>query len=474
MFFIKILVYSIFIGTTISWRLFSRKTRINIDKQITIDTSHLSFLKQDELSEIDGFFGMIGPNIKTSKVESLFEIFTGDGIINGVFFKKDGTITYVQHLIQTEKMQHETRFGKLMMHPIFMPILMFLYNCGLTPNPIGVANTAFMKTSTRLFTLFERDLPYEIYLDYDKNLVKTLKKMKTPSLTHFSGHSRFENDRIKTIGYKMWEKRVEYREFDDDFILKRSLNFPTKYLPIVHDFITTESNTFLFADSPFKFSMSITNPVIFDKNQTTIFHIEKRNVRYKIDTNESFYIFHYGQVKENTTSIEFYASAYDNIDFSKIDICGKYRRFSVCLKTGTVDISKNVELEQYNLDFPVKCGQYTILRNLDLENRKINGFLLCDGLEICDQFFFEDRSFCGEPALLNTHQGQKYLTAFTYSKNGKSFFTMIRILGTGEFDRDIIEIPVPEKIGIGFHSSFFPVSSTGSKFIKTSTNSLTF
>jgi hypothetical protein len=98
--------------SAVSLRLFSRKTKINVDKQITLDTSHLSFSKQDELSEINGFFGMIGPDIKTSKVKSLFEIFTGDGIINGVFFKK-GTITYVQHVIQTEKMKHETRFGKL-------------------------------------------------------------------------------------------------------------------------------------------------------------------------------------------------------------------------------------------------------------------------------------------------------------------------------------------------------------------------
>lgn len=453
MFFIKVIFSSIFIMSAVSLRLFSRKTRINVDKQITLDISQLSFSKQDELNEIDGFFGMIGPNIKTSKVKSLFEIFTGDGIINGVFFKK-GTITYVQHLIQTEKMQHETRFGKLMMHPVFMPILMFLHNCGLTPNPIGVSNTAFMKTSTRLFTLFERDLPYEIYLDYDKSLVKTLKKIKTPSIKHFSGHSRFENDRIKTIGYKMWEKRVEYREFDDNFILKRSLNFPTDYLPIIHDFITTESNTVLFADAPFKFSRSLINPVIFDKNQNTIFHIEKRNSRYKIHTNESFYIFHYGPVRETSTSIEFYAATYANIDFSKIDIRGKYRRFHICLKTEKVTIEQNEDLEQYNLDFPVNCGQYTILRNLDLENRRINGFLLCDGLEICDRVFFEDRSFCGEPAITKTLRGQPHLTTFAYSKNGKTFLMMIRISETGGFDRDIIEIAIPEKIGIGFHSTF--------------------
>lgn len=419
-----------------------------------LDTSHLPLDKQKGLNRVNGFFGMLGPDMKTTKVKTLFEMFTGDGIINGVFFDK-GNLTYVKHLIKTEKLQHESKYGFISNNPILMLIKMFLHKHGMIPNPMGVANTAFMKTSNQIFALFERDLPYEIYIDYDKKHVKTLKKLKTPLIQHFSGHTRFQNDRIKTLAYKVVEKRVEYREFDEDFILKRALNFQTNYLPIIHDFITTESNTFLFADAPFKFSMSATNPVVFDKNLTTVFHIEKRNMRYKIDTNESFYIFHYGQVKENTTSIEFYAAAYENIDFSKIDICGKYRRFNICLRTGKVGIDRNEELEQYNLDFPVNYGKYTILRSLDMKNRRINGFVMCDGLEICDRVFFEDLSFCGEPALTKNLSGQSYLTVFAYSKNGKSFLIMIPLLETGLFDKDIIEIPVNEKIGIGFHSSFF-------------------
>jgi hypothetical protein len=453
MFLLKVIFYGFFIIPLFSWRLFSRKNAINIDKQMILDISHLPLDKQTALNRVTGFFGMLGPDMKTTKVKTLFELFTGDGIINGVFFDK-GNLTYIKHLIKTEKLQHEMKYGFISNNPILMLIKMFLHKHGMIPNPMGVANTAFMKTSNQIFALFERDLPYEIYIDYDKKQVKTLKKLKTPLIQHFSGHTRFQNGRIKTLAYKVVEKRVEYREFDEEFILKRALNFQTNYLPIIHDFITTESNTFLFADSPFKFYMSATNPVVFDKNQTTVFHIEKRNMRYKIDTNESFYIFHYGQVKENTTSIEFYAAAYENIDFSEIDICGKYRRFHVCLKTGKVEINRNQDLEQYNLDFPVKYGKYTILRSLDLENRRINGFVICDGLEICDRFFFENLSFCGEPTITKTPRGQSYLTAFAYNKNGKNYLIMIPMLENGLFDSDIIEIPVDEKIGIGFHSTF--------------------
>lgn len=452
--FIKIIYCGIFIWSVYSWNPFYNKIKTLPDKQIVLDISNLPLDKQTALNQVTGFFGMLGPDIKTTKVKTLFEMFTGNGIINGVFFDK-GNLTYVKHLIKTEKLQHESKYGFSSKNPILMMIKMFLHKHNLIPNPMGVANTAFMKTSNRVFSLFERDLPYELYLDYDKSLVKTLGKIKTPLIQHFSGHSRFENDRVKTLAYKVLEKRVEYREFDEEFILKRALNFQTNYLPIIHDFITTESNTLLFADSPFKFYGSTTNPVIFDKSQNTTFHIEKRNIRYKIETNESFYIFHYGPIKENTTSIEFYASAYENIDFSKIDICGKYRKFNICLRTGKVAIDKNPDLEQYNLDFPVKYGKYTILRSLDMKNRRINGFLICDGLEICDEFLFDDMSFCGEPAITKNPSGQSYLTAFAYTKNGKSFLIMIPMLETGLFDKDIIEIPVDEKIGIGFHSSFF-------------------
>jgi len=452
MFLLKVIFFGVFIMPLYSWSPFRNKIKINPDKQIALDTSCLPLDKQAELNQVTGFFGMLGPDIKTTKVKTLIDMFTGDGIINGVFFDK-GNLTYVKHLLKTEKIQHEIKYGVFSKNPILILIRMLLHKHGLTPNPMGVANTAFMKTSNRIFALFERDLPYELYLDYDKNQVKTLKKIKTPSIQHFSGHSRFQNDRVKTLAYKVMEKRVEYREFDDDFILKRSLNFETEYIPIVHDFITTESNTLVFTDAPFKFSRSMKNPVIFDTNQTTIFHIEKRNVRYKIETNESFFIFHYGPVKENVTTLEFYAAAYEYIDFSKIDISGKYRRFNICVRTGSIRIDKNPDLEQYNLDFPVNYGKYTILRSLDMKNRRINGFFICDGLEICDRFLFEDMGFWGEPALVVTKLGQTYLTAFAYH-NKKSFLTMIPVLENGTFDRDIIEIPIGAKIGIGFHSTF--------------------
>jgi carotenoid cleavage dioxygenase-like enzyme len=449
------IIWVVWIANSVSWNPFRgfniklQKTRL--DAQVNIDTSSLPSHKLSIIKNFKGFYGMLGPDIDEESVETLFDLFTGDGIIHGVFLDK-GELTFVRHLIQTEKIRHELIFGKFSKIPILMLFSMWLHKCGIIPNPMGVANTAFMRTSTRTFAMFERDLPYELYLDFDKKTIKTLGKLKTPLMQYFSGHSRFENDRIKTISYKILDKCVEYREFDEDLILKRSRNYWTKYLPIIHDFISTESNTVLFADSPFIYSGLNKIPVSFDKNQTTIFHVEKRNIRYQIDTNESFYIFHYGQVRENITSIEFYASTYKDIDFSKINISGKYCKFRICLKTGTMEISNNPALDDYNLDFPVHCGKYTILRNLDIKHRRINGFVICDGLELCDVLLFENRKFCGEPAIIVSETGEKYMVGFYY-ENGEYYFIMVRVLENGMFDRDYIELLIPEKVGIGFHST---------------------
>jgi hypothetical protein len=117
-----------------------------------------------------------------------------------------------------------------------------------------------------------------------------------------------------------------------------------------------------------------------------------------------------------------------------------------------MEISNNPALDDYNLDFPVHCGKYTILRNLDIKHRRINGFVICDGLELCDVLLFENRKFCGEPAIIVSETGEKYMVGFYY-ENGEYYFIMVRVLENGTFDRDYIELHIPEKVGIGFHST---------------------
>ena len=405
------------------------------------------------LGKMRGFFGTIGPDIEMSKTDSLFNLFLGNGIIHGLFFD-NGKLTFVRHLIQTEKVIRGSRPIKT---PMQLLAEMGLHKAGLAPNPMGVANTAILHSSSGTYAMFERDLPHQIDVDFENYSVNTLGKFEVKNVPYLSGHSKFDNNLIKSLDYNVMENLAHYREFDPPFSLKSSKTFTTKYLPIIHDFISTEKGSVIFADCPFDMSKTLDKgfPVFFDNSKPTFFHVVKNGVRTLLDTNQSFYIFHYGSAKENRTHVEFYAPIYENMDFSKIDIRGKYRRITLDIRSGLTRIEGNSALDQYNLDFPIICGNYTILRNLDLAKKRIDGFVLCDGLEIRDTLFFDDRNFCGEPSLIRDVDGENYLVSFAYcGTSNNSFCILIRILESGDLDKEYIEIPMGEDVGIVFHSTF--------------------
>ena len=58
------------------------------------------------MKNINGFYGLLGPRIGYEKAGSLYELFLSDGIIQGVFFQ-NGNLTFIKHLIRTEKVKFE-------------------------------------------------------------------------------------------------------------------------------------------------------------------------------------------------------------------------------------------------------------------------------------------------------------------------------------------------------------------------------
>ncbi|NDH68862.1 MAG: hypothetical protein EBY22_13345, partial [Gammaproteobacteria bacterium] len=110
------------------------------------------------LHKIHGFYGLIGPDVDTAKTESLYDLFTGNGVIQGVFFE-DGKITFVKHHIRTEKVEFEEAHGESPKHYLWTVFKMLLTNLGIIPNMMGSANTALMKTDKGIYALFERDHP---------------------------------------------------------------------------------------------------------------------------------------------------------------------------------------------------------------------------------------------------------------------------------------------------------------------------
>jgi len=403
----------------------------------------------DIIKKINGFYGMIGPDVNTSTITTLYDLFTGDGNIQGIFFD-NGELTYTKNFVRTEKLLYEELNGRIPKHWVITFLFMALEKTGLLPNMMGMANTAIMIIENNTYALFERDLPYLLEIDYNKKNINTVKKVNIKGLSHFSGHSKYMNNKIETIDYHILTKSIDYFQLNKSFDILNKKAIYMDNLPITHDFIMANDNIIL-TDSPFSFHIDdITNirvPVKFDKKKPTNIHIINKTdfSINKFISNESFYIFHYADLKDNDECIDIYAPIYEDVNFSKLSINGKYRKISINKQTKEVKIIKNELLEKFNLDFPIKYKNKVILRNIF--NNTINGFVVCENLYIKHILFLKDKFICGEPAITEIDD-IPYLISFGYNSEN-SYLILIDIE-----NYKIIEIPLNVHVNIGFHSIF--------------------
>lgn len=449
--FLLFLSFSIFeLGNTFFFNIqFGNPFRIakkEINKKIEYN---LPKRDSDILNKINGFYGMIGPDVNTSTITTLYDLFTGDGNIQGIFFD-NGELTYTKNFVRTEKLLYEELNGRIPNHWVITFLFMALEKTGLLPNMMGMANTALMNIENNIYALFERDLPYLLEIDYNKKNINTVKKVNIKGMSHFSGHSKYINNKIETIDYHILTKSIDYFQLNKSFDVLNKKAIYMDNLPITHDFIMANDNVIL-TDSPFSFHIDdITNirvPVKFDKKRPTNIHIINKTdfSINKFISNESFYIFHYADLKDSDEYIDIYAPIYEDVNFSKLSINGKYRKISINKLTKEVKIIKNELLEKFNLDFPIKYKNKVILRNIF--NNTINGFVVCENLYIKHILFLKDKFICGEPAITEI-DNIPYLISFGYNSEN-SYLIIIDIE-----NYKIIEIPLNVHVNIGFHSIF--------------------
>ena len=195
-------------------------------------------IKLEILEKCKGFYGLIGPNIERKKTTTLYDFFMGNGMIQGVFIEKE-KLTFIRTDIETEKRKLEDE-SKLK-DTIFSNKRFF----GLS-TMVGVANTAFLYFKNNTYALFERDLPYKMDIDFNKKQINTIGKEYIEDIKHFSAHSKIRdiNDYsyIESIEYDVLQKKVNIYQLDSYFRLLSSIKIPVKYLPIVHDFISTPNS----------------------------------------------------------------------------------------------------------------------------------------------------------------------------------------------------------------------------------------
>ncbi len=410
--------------------------------------------KEDEkiIKNISGFYGMIGPNVEIKNVKSLFDLFMGDGIIQGLFFDK-GNITFVKKFIRTDKLLYEEKNGKIPSSLFHYIWFMLLHHLGMFPNVFGLANTAILNTHNNTYALYERDNPYLININKETQNIDTIKKITTP-LNTISGHSKINGntDNIATIEYNIIRNQLHHYLLNQAFGIKNKYSIHTNYIPVPHDFVLS-NNKFLSVDSPLLFDglrlLKSSIPVYFDGNKPTMIHtISMQDGEQETYTyNKGFYIFHYADVLEDDDTIKILAPVYDNIDYSNLDLQGRYRKIVIDKHTKEVGILHDHRLEQYNLEFPVKVGDGRIvMRNVN-KNRS-DGFVICRDLEITNTFFYEDRNICGEPVVINI-EDEPHIVCFAYDNDEKSYCLIINIDAN-----KTIEVELKDNVTIGFHSVF--------------------
>jgi hypothetical protein len=402
---------------------------------------------------INGFYGLIGPNIDYKKINSLYDLFIGDGIIQGIFLENN-TATFIKSFVKTEKLILEEHFGKMPNNLIMNTLTALFHHVKFIPNMLGVANTAFMNLKNKTYVLFERDMPYEINIDFKQKKIDTIKRKNIAFLNTFSGHSKYINGYVETIEYLFFKNCVVWYQMNENFEKEKEIYIPMKYLPMSHDFYSNDDYVIII-DSPL--SIDFNNlfksqiPIFLNKTMPTyIYLIEKKSgIITRYISNESFYLFHFANVNITKEYINITSPFYDTMDYNTISHDGKYRKLVIDRNTGISSfLPKNIELENLSLDFPVLIDNDTyILRNI--KNNKINGFYILKDLEIINEIIFEDRFICGEPSI-KIIDNEKYLLFFAFSEYNKKQYFMIINLNTNE----TIEYNINHKLSIGFHSIF--------------------
>lgn len=412
------------------------------------------------LQKINGFYGLIGPEMENRKFETLFDLFTRNGVIQGVFFNH-GNITFVKHRIQTEKVEIEEKMKKsglpLPRHFLLQSLYMFINSFYLLPNMMGVANTALLSIQKNMYALYERDLPYKVGIHFENKTINTERKVDIPNIHHFSGHSKWNknNETVETIDCNVYWKKVSYFSLSFDFVERKRKDFSFVYIPIVHDFIKSGNQLFLI-DSPFVFDFfsKKTVPICLASNKKTYMYVYNTETDKKetYECDNGFTIFHYADVRETERGYDIYGSVYDTLDFDNLNIVGRYRCIHLDKDTKKMTMEKNTELETlYNLDFPIVFGDKIISRNMNISKKCNDGFVITKGIDIDKVILYEDREILGEPKIVIPQDTTSVYLCF-FNKRGNTSFLSLQHLEKDE----IIDIPIDSPLEIGFHSVFLP------------------
>jgi hypothetical protein len=109
--FLMCIIYLPYINSFLKFK-FGNKINIKSNEIKHQITYKLPPNKQHIINKINGFYGLIGPDVNISSVNNLFDLFIGDGTIQGVFFDS-GNVTVIKHFVRTDKLIYEEENGRI-------------------------------------------------------------------------------------------------------------------------------------------------------------------------------------------------------------------------------------------------------------------------------------------------------------------------------------------------------------------------
>jgi carotenoid cleavage dioxygenase-like enzyme len=404
----------------------------------------IPFYKKNIINEINGFYGMIGPDYSINNSNNnLFELFNKNGVIQGVFIS-NSTIHFVKNYVKTDKLLYEEKNGIIPINYFTLFIFNFFQHFNLLPNIFGLANTALLYFNNNLYALNERDLPYQLELNFNNKTIQTYKKIKI-QIKNFLAHSKIKHDILETLDYSFIRDKIDIITFDKNFQIIKKLNFNKIYTSMVHDFISLDKHI-IFIDSPL--TIFYNNSINFKLNKnkkSALFIIDKIKGNKTIINIPNLFLFHYGNCYENNNLIEFYACFYDEFNFNQPNKnYGKFRKVIINKNTFDLKIESNNVFEKYSLDFPIFYKNYTILMNsINLENKEL---IIINNFKLYKKINF-NKNINGEPSIIEINK-KPYLICFTYTKND-NYLTF-----QGIQDNYHLSILLPFNMTFGFHSIY--------------------
>ena len=230
---------------------------------------------------------------------------------------------------------------------------------------------------------------------------------------------------------------------------------------MIHD-IAVSDNYVIFCDIPYQFNLTQTLnnklPYYFDRNKNNWFTIISKDYKkiYRVELNESFFIFHYDNVSKDDNNIYFYAVIHKNFEMDmltksikKIENNCKYRKFIINKKNWTIKIEKNKIFEKINVEYPVRKDNITLLSILG-DNLDIIGFIITNGFKIKLRILLKNRKVYGEPSLIKI-DNEYFILCFVYDNLYNNYLYCGNI--NGNINKNI-EIKLDLKTNKGFHSIF--------------------